>query len=424
MRPRSLFGSCKRKTRSLDAPDKGRWRAYPLTQRAPPPAPAPPSMTLVFTLILAPLVLVQAAPATPVAQAQGLERIPARAQELRGRIPWFRGSYEELLAEAARTERIVFLDFYSRSNAASKKLEKGTYADPRVVAELCDVMCYSIDAEAKESRALRKGFQVQNAPALVFLDPDGTLRDHISGYFGAEPFLEELRRIKANKGTFSDLRARIQASAGDLDSRWELACKLRKLGDLVGYEAQVAEIRERDREGRSLASRRLRLANLYSAAAASLELDPLYQFVEQEKEAALQFDGWWSIWNLEGQAARAADNSERARRHELRYFAAARVLWPLVPANQHGLLGNNIAWSFYENRAGASRSDLEFALEVAKKAVEAAPEVPAVVDTLACCLFAVGQRAEAVAQVERCIQLDPQNPEWRERLAEFQAQPR
>lgn len=374
-------------------------------------------MPLVFLLASAPLLF---GPSAGMAPAQGLERIPAQAQELRGRIPWFRGSYDELLAEAARTKRIVFLDFFSRTNAFSKKLEKGTYADPRIVAELAEVLCFSIDADIKESRSLRKRFQVQNAPALVFLDSDGTLREHISGYYAAEPFLEELRRIKANKGTFSDLRARIQADASDLDSRWELACKLRKLGDLAGYEAQVAEIRERDREGRSLASRRLKLANLYSAAATDLELEPLYAFVEQEKEATLQFEGWWSIWNLEGQAARSADSPERARRHELRYFAAARELWPLVPASQHGLLGNNIAWSFYENRAGASRSDLEFALEVARKAVEAAPEVPAVVDTLACCLFAFGRTEEALAQVERCIQLDPQNPEWRERLAEFQ----
>lgn len=340
--------------------------------------------------------------------------------EQRGKVPWFTGSYEELLAEAARTKRIVFLDFYSRSNAYTKRLEKSTYTDGQVLAELCELLCYSIDADAKESKALRKRFQVQSAPALVFLDPDGALRDQLSGFKGPEPFLKELRRIKANQRTFSDLRGRIQRDANDLDSRWALACKLREIGDLRGYEEQAAEIRDRDAELRTPAGRRMHLEILASAAAAKFDLEPLYRFVSDEKEPALRFDAWWKIWTLEGQAARSVADAERANMHRQSCFAAARELWPLVPEDQHGLLGNNIAWSFYENRSRASQSDLEFALSVAVKAAAAAPDVPAVVDTLACCLFAVGKRDEALVQVKLCIQLDPQNATWRERLVEFE----
>jgi thioredoxin 1 len=359
-------------------------------------------------------------PELPGSQAYQQHELTIVVQEARGKLAWFRGSYEELLAEAERSGKIVFLDFYSRTNAYSRKLEKSTYVDPRVLSGMADVLCFSIDTDTRESKALRKRFQVQTPPALVFLDPDGTLRDQISGYFAPEHFLMELERIKANKGTFSDLRKRIERDAGDLDSRWLLACKLRTIGDIVGFEEQIAEIKERDREGRAVASRRMQLAGLYTAATAKLELQPLYDFVEREEDPALLYDGWWSIWTLEGQAARSARDPEKARVHELRYFAAARALWPLVPVEQHGRLGNNIAWSIYENRTSATRSDLEFALAVAEKAVEAAPQVPAVVDTLACCLHAVGRHDEAREQVKRCIQLDPQNPEWRERLAEFQ----
>jgi len=374
-------------------------------------------MLLVFLLSGAALVSTAREPRV----AQGIEpRSVTPVQDPRGKIVWFAGSYAELLAQAKSKKCIVFLDFFSRSNAYSKKLEKSTYTDPRVLAELVDVLCFSIDADGKESKPLRKSFQVQSPPALVFLDPDGTLRDQISGYLAPDPFLLELRRIKANKGTFSDLRARIGKDENDLDARWELACKLRSIGDLLGYEDQVSELRERDPDGRSLASRRMRLLVLRTEAESKLELEPLYQFVEAEKEPALLYEGWWAIWKLEGQALRAAEDPERVRLHELRFFAAARALWPLVPEDQHGYLGNNIAWSFYENRARATRSDLEFALSVAVKAVAAAPEVPAVVDTLACCLFAVGKREAALLEVKRCIELDPQNPEWRERLAEFQ----
>jgi tetratricopeptide (TPR) repeat protein len=359
-----------------------------------------------------------ARPPAPQGALQDLP--PASAREGRGKVAWFGGSFEELLAEAARAKRLVFLDFYSRSNTYSKKLEKVTYCDPRVVTELSEMLCFSVDVDSKDTKVLRRRFQVLSAPALVFLDADAALREQLSGYLGPDLFLMELRRIKANTGTFSDLRTRITQQPDDLDARWKLACKLRTVGDLAGYEAQISELRERDPEGRSNASRRLRLANLHAVAAANLELEPLYTFVESEKEPAILFEGWLSIWELEGQAARSVHEPERARMHVLRTFAAARALWPLVPAEQVGHLGNNIAWNFYEGRAGASRSDLEFALEVATKAAAAAQDVPAVVDTLACCLFAVGRKEEALKQVRRCIELDPQNPEWRERETEFQ----
>lgn len=343
-------------------------------------------------------------------------------QEPRGRIHWFRGTFEELLAESASTQRIIFLDFYSRSNPYSRKLEKTTYVAGTVLAQLEKVLCFSVDTDNKDSKPLRKRYQVQGCPALVFLDPDGNLRDHLSGYYGPERFAVELARIQQNQGTLSDLRARIAKDPGDLDARWAMACKLREVGDQFGCEAELAQIRTRDREGTSLASRRIVLSELYLRASVTLDLEPLYAFVEKMKEPVLLFECWWKIWELEGQAARGASDLEAARRHELRYFAAARQLWPLVPKEQIGTIGNNIAWYIYESRATASRADLEFALSVAEQAVAAAPDVPAVVDTLACCLFVLGKKDEALAQVRRCVELDPENPTWRERLAEFDGQ--
>jgi thiol-disulfide isomerase/thioredoxin len=359
---------------------------------------------------------------TPQELPQTTTTVRVVYQEPRGRVSWFRGTFEELLSESARSQRIVFVDFYSRSSPYSRKLEKTTYNSASVLAQLESVLCFSVDADSRESKPLRKRFQVASSPALVFLDPDGRLRDHLSGYIGPERFVLELERIRLNRGTFSDLRARITDDAGDLDARWILASKLREIGDQLGYEGELAQIRERDPAGTSLASRRIRLAELHARASESLDLEPLYAFVESEKEPALLFECWWKIWSLEGQAARAAGSPEEARRHELRYFAAARRLWPLVPAEYVGSLGNDIAWYIYENRAGASRADLEFALSVAEKAVAAAPAVPAVIDTLACCLFVLGKKDEALAHVRRCIEIDPENPTWRERLAEFECQ--
>src|SRR5688572_1771991 len=172
-------------------------------------------MPLVSLLAYAPLVCCPCA-ARPHALAPQ-ERESPPAPETSARFAWFDGTFDELLSEAARTKRVVFLNFRSETSTFSKKLERGTLADARVRAELAELLCYPIDAEAKETRSLRKRYQVQNAPVLVFLDPDGALRDQLSGYYSPDSFLEALRRIKSNTGTFSDLRTRIRADANDLD---------------------------------------------------------------------------------------------------------------------------------------------------------------------------------------------------------------
>ena len=83
------------------------------------------------------------------------------------------------------------------------------------------------------------------------------------------------------------------------------------------------------------------------------------------------------------------------------------------------MYGNELAWQIYEGREEASEADLAFAVEVGRKAMAAAPEDPNVIDTLACCLSAVGEREEALTLVRRCIELEPENGIWKDRLAEL-----
>ena len=42
-----------------------------------------------------------------------------------------------------------------------------------------------------------------------------------------------------------------------------------------------------------------------------------------------------------------------------------------------------------------------------------------VIDTLACCLYAVGLKDEAIEALRRCIELEPANLKWKDRLREF-----
>lgn len=76
----------------------------PATQQTPnPPIP------IMLLTVLAAAVL--AAPAPPVAPA--LAPLAVTTVEGHGKLHWFDGSYEEALTEAAASDKLVFIDFWT-----------------------------------------------------------------------------------------------------------------------------------------------------------------------------------------------------------------------------------------------------------------------------------------------------------------------
>ena len=85
-------------------------------------------------------------------------------------------------------------------------------------------------------------------------------------------------------------------------------------------------------------------------------------------------------------------------------------------------MGNHISWELYREWGTLDESLQDFAIETARAAVEAMPNHPDILDTLACCLFSAGKNEEAVQIMRRCIQLQPNEQIWLERLEMFLAE--
>lgn len=356
-----------------------------------------------------------------LAPAEELTLDPPQTILQEPRIEWFAGSWDELIERAGAQERLVFVEFWTSWCNWCRKLEKTTLTDATVVAELGDVMCYSIDAESERGRPLAERFHVRNYPTLVFLDPDGETRDVIVDYHGPKDFVAELRRIKRNEGTIGRLRERIRADAGDLEARFRLALKLEKLGDDAGHAEQIDAILRADPEGKSPIVRKIRLSMVLKQVQQDLKLEPVYAFLADEQDPELLFPAWQAIWSYERYHFDRSSTPEEAEQHRLKWLSACRALWQYVPDELRARVGNNVAWYIFEYREHVDIEDLRFALSVAERAAALAPMDPPVIDTLACCQFAVGMRDQAVATIERCIELDPKNPQWRKRLEEFTA---
>jgi len=307
-------------------------------------------------------------------------------------------------------------------------LEKDTFSDASVVTEMGDILCFNIDLsldpatnKIKDAVAeeLAERFHVKGLPALFFLEPDGQLREFVSGYLPPEPFLAEVKRIKRDEKTIGSMRRGAEAAPDDLELRYELAMRLRKVGDIEGHREQLDEIARRDPDGKSVAARRVSLDEILRVLEKDLNPDALYAFLAGEKEPGLLFWGWRAVWKFEAYLFRDAKDQVEADEHRALWLAASRELWKHVPEDRVGAIGNGIAWGLYEYHKKLGPEDHAFALQVAEVAARAAQEDANVQDTLACCLFVVGERERAIQAVRRCIELEPENPSWKKRLAEF-----
>lgn len=379
---------------------------------------------------------------TSIAVAALLTPLPAPAPTARilgptvatldghGKLPWFAGSFDELLAKAKASNQIIFIDFWTDWCVWCKRLDSGAFSDDSVVAEMKDVLCYSVDAESETGAPLAQRFKVRGYPALIVLSPDGSVRDNIGGYLTPDQFKTEIQRVRSDKGTVGELRRQVAQDAKNVDVHYKLMQKLQALGDEEGATEIRATIEKLDPDGKSMPMRRFAFEKLMSEidagwnASQTLDVDKVVAFLEKETYPEILFQGWYSVYKMHGFLAQdlgQKGQADKAKEHEIASSQALRLLWKYCGKDERASIGSQIALDFFQRRENISPEEKAFALEVAKGAHAVAPDNPATVGALACCLFMNGSKAEALVHIQRAIELEPANKNWPERLAEFQA---
>ncbi len=109
-------------------------------------------------------------------------------------VQFFNGNWKELLAEAKKKNKPIWVDFYAVWCGPCKMMTKNTFENKEVGDySNANYIAYKIDAEKGEGPELADKYQINAYPTIVFLDPNGNHIKNSVGYKTPEQFLAELK---------------------------------------------------------------------------------------------------------------------------------------------------------------------------------------------------------------------------------------
>ncbi len=123
--------------------------------------------------------------------------LPPHAAEIRFERVRNIAELDARIAQASAAGRPVLLDFYADWCVSCKEMEKLTFPDTKVRAQLADVVLLQADVTANnaDDRALLKRFGLFGPPGIILFGKDGQERPvRVIGYQSASRFLDSLER--------------------------------------------------------------------------------------------------------------------------------------------------------------------------------------------------------------------------------------
>jgi thiol-disulfide isomerase/thioredoxin len=117
-------------------------------------------------------------------------------------LVFFKGSWKDVLQEARKQNKPIFLDVYTSWCAPCKQMDKFVFTAKEVGNKYnAAFINYKIDAEKGEGITLAGQFNVKAYPTYLFLDPQGYPVHRVEGYFDVVPFIAEADRAVALANT-------------------------------------------------------------------------------------------------------------------------------------------------------------------------------------------------------------------------------
>ncbi|MCU0343983.1 MAG: thioredoxin family protein [Ignavibacterium sp.] len=101
-------------------------------------------------------------------------------------------NFEQAKEEAAKSKKLILLQFEMENCSGCKKLYKSTYPDPKVEKEINEWFI-PLKLDIIKDREVRRAFGAYWTPAIYFVDSNGNSFYHFNGFLPPEDFRIILR---------------------------------------------------------------------------------------------------------------------------------------------------------------------------------------------------------------------------------------
>lgn len=131
-------------------------------------------------------------------------------------IKFQEGNWDKILSIAKQENKMVFVDCYTSWCGPCKMLAKNVFTNDSV-ADFYNknFVCVKFDMEKGEGTVLRKRYQVEAYPSLLFVDAVGSLKHCVTGYMKPEQLVEQGKNVLEGKVILKKLQERYDAGERD-----------------------------------------------------------------------------------------------------------------------------------------------------------------------------------------------------------------
>ncbi len=269
------------------------------------------------------------------------------------------------------------------------------------------MLSYRIDAEKGEGPDLKNRYAVSGFPTVIFLRGDDSEIDRIVGYLPPDRFLAEIKRIQAGTNTLESVRNAHEASPEDLKLAVTLANKYgENFAKAQPIWEKIAQLAEAGSEEKHLADFKI----VQSKAIVDKDPGDLIEFANNNPESPYLGSAYSVLYRIYNNAKDVANEADVFKK----YVDLAIAKNTANP----GLL------SSYASRMAQFGLNLDNALDRIRIALEMASDSDAksraqLMDTEAEILWKMGRNDAAIAIMDNCIKLQPEEAYYKEQKAKF-----
>jgi thioredoxin 1 len=109
---------------------------------------------------------------------------------------FYEGPFEDVVIEAKKSKKPIFIDFSATWCAPCVKMEQETFANSDIADKLNkEFIAYKVDVDGFEGMAVAQKYNVKEYPTYLIVDSKTNKIGTIKGFYYAGQFMKEINKI-------------------------------------------------------------------------------------------------------------------------------------------------------------------------------------------------------------------------------------